>query len=441
MRDIVVFAIVFGALPFAFFRPFYGLLLFTWLAYLRAPDLCWGPAKSFRFSAIVGLIMFVGWFLFDHRAFFRKDRRNLYVVLLALMVTISYAFAPVHNDGTTTKYVEFAKVIIVAIFTTGQLDSKVRIRAMILVIALSFGFYGVKGGLWGMVTHDARILRGPGGMLEDNNDFALAMVMNLPLLYYLSFAEENKRFRRFLKAAVLLTTITIVLTGSRGGFLSMSVVYFAIVMKSRYKQYAIPVAFAGGVLFLIFLPDRFKERLASIKTASKEDASAIGRLKAWGVALEMIKAHPVLGVGFRNFTYQYRKYDPESDKSIVRVAHNSYLQIWAETGSFAFLFFLSAVVSTILLMRRLQRMNRTRDGPAWVRHYAMMIEVSLYGYLMGAMFLNRGHFDMMYSLIGIAVALYPVAVRAMARSATVANRGPARLVVRASDPFLAGGSR
>ena len=96
MRDIIVFGIVFGSLPFALVRPYYGLLLFTWLAYMRAPDLCWGPARSFRFSMIVGAVMFLGWFMFDKRKFMRQDIRNYLMIVLAITVSISYFLAPVH---------------------------------------------------------------------------------------------------------------------------------------------------------------------------------------------------------------------------------------------------------------------------------------------------------------------------------------------------------
>src|SRR5690606_8444840 len=136
----------------------------------------------------------------------------------------------------------------------------------------------------------------------------------------------------------------------------------------------------------------------------------------------------------------YASYDPAVEPTTVRVAHNSYLQIWAETGSFSFLFFLSILGSTILLMRRLQRINRVRDGPDWIGNYAALIEVSLYGFLCGAMFLNRGHFDFMYQEAAIAVALFPVALAELKRREQVkgGRRGPARLTVRSADPFLPG---
>ena len=50
---------------------------------------------------------------------------------------------------------------------------------MVWVIALSFGFYGIKVGLAGraLARAQCRSCRGPGGMLEDNNDFSLALCM------------------------------------------------------------------------------------------------------------------------------------------------------------------------------------------------------------------------------------------------------------------------
>lgn len=441
MRDVIVFALVFGMLPFAFLRPFHGLLLFSWLAYMRAPDLTWGAAKTFRFSMIVAVTMYAGWFLFDRRKFMLNDRRNWYMMLLTAAVGVSYILAPYKIDSVDSKAFEFVKVISIALFTTGQLDSKSRLRTMVWLVALSLGFYGIKGGVWYAITQDARIIRGPGGLLLDNNDFSLAMVMNIPFLFYLARAESNRRVKTFLRVAVFLTVITIMMTTSRGGFLAMAAVFGVLVLKSNYKMVAIPAAMLAAVLFFLMIPKDYKERLASIRTAAKTDSSAIGRLKAWAVAWEMVKWHPFFGVGFANFTFFYRQFDPSEEGSPTRVAHNSYLQLWAESGSFAFGFFLATIFSSILFMRRIQRVNRVRDGPHWVSDYASMIEVTLYGFLVGAMFLNRAHFDFLYQTVALGVALAPIAVREMSAAAS-RERGPRRggeLVIRSTNPYLVGG--
>jgi probable O-glycosylation ligase (exosortase A-associated) len=441
MRDLVVFAIVFGALPFALVRPYYGLLLYSWLAFMRAPDLCWGPAKSFRFSLIVAAVMYGGWLLFDKRPFMRADRRNTYMLLLSVCVTISFILAPNQESAVANKYTEFLKVIAVAVFATAQLDTKSRVQQMVWVAMLSFAFYGVKGGVWGLLLQDARIIRGPGGLLLDNNDFSLAMVMNLPFLFYLATVEERPKVKLFLRGAFVLTIMTIALTGSRGGFLAMATACGAMVLKSRYKAIGIGTGIFGAALFFALIPQDYRDRLMSIKTAAKEDASAIGRLQAWSVALEMIADKPLFGVGFQNFVSQYGNYEPSPGAHLMhRVTHNSYLQIWAESGTFAFVFFLAVLFSTILLCRRLQRTIRVRDGPPWIHQYAAAIEVTFYGFLMGAMFLNRAHFDFIYMMSAIAIALAIVTRHELAAQerATRVRRGAGELVVAGGDPFVAG---
>ena len=59
MRDIFVTLIVFGTLPFIFKRPYIGILLWGWLAYMNPHKLSWGFAHEFPFSKIVALVILV----------------------------------------------------------------------------------------------------------------------------------------------------------------------------------------------------------------------------------------------------------------------------------------------------------------------------------------------------------------------------------------------
>ena len=134
-------------------------------------------------------------------------------------------------------------------------------------------------------------------------------------------------------AGVALTIVAIIITRSRGGFLTLIAVLFLLVMKSRHKFEGLSVGAALAILFLVFLPSDIRERLATLKNP-QEEGSASGRLHAWGVALNMAEKNPLLGVGFQSFIYHFRDYDEtpieewEFGKSVksVRVAHNSYLQ-------------------------------------------------------------------------------------------------------------------
>src|SRR5262245_57269239 len=89
VRDLMVFAIVFASFPFCFTRPYYGLLVFSWLGYMRAQDLAWGAARSFRFSFWVAILMLVGWVFFERRPFMRRDVRNYLMIVLAIWIFFS----------------------------------------------------------------------------------------------------------------------------------------------------------------------------------------------------------------------------------------------------------------------------------------------------------------------------------------------------------------
>jgi len=443
MRDIILIAVVLWFLPYCFLRPYTGLMMFSWMAYMRPNDLTWGFTRYVRFSQFIAIAMIAGWVLFDKRKFMVRDKRCVFMILMAAAVMISYTYTPDKNFGPNKKAFEFVKIIAIALFTTGQLDSKSRIRGLLFLIGLSFAFYGIKGGIAGVLFRNAEIIRGPGGLLLDNNDFALAMVMNLPILHYLALSEANKKLRLFLRGAFVLTIVTVVITGSRGGFLAMAAVCALMVWKSEYKLVGFAAGVIGSVLFLVFIPEDYKRRLSTLTTDTGEmDKSASGRIHAWGVAFNMAVSNPFFGVGFQNFVKSYDKYDTNpSGKEISRVAHNSYFQIWAESGSFALGFFLATILSTLLMTRRIQRAVRVRDGPSWIIHYSAMIEVTLWGYMVGATFLNRAHFDLMYQLVAIAVAVRIIGMadlRIAEREAKKGRKGGGSLVIRPRRPKLAG---
>ena len=59
LRDLLIFAIVFGSLPVILFRPYVGVLMWSWLAYMNPHRLTWGMAFDFRFSLVVGAVVLV----------------------------------------------------------------------------------------------------------------------------------------------------------------------------------------------------------------------------------------------------------------------------------------------------------------------------------------------------------------------------------------------
>lgn len=441
MRDVVIFVLFVTLLPLCFLRPWVGLMTFTWLAYNRTQDLTWGFARSLPISNSVAIAMIAGWVIWEFRPLSFSDRRLKAMLALLICVGISMAVNTLRWDVVGKRYIELIKVIFVALLTASLLINRRRLRSVGLVISLALGFYGVKNGLYFLMGGGSIV--GPGGMLADNNDFALAMAMNLPFLWYMSDEVSDLRYgkalRNFMRWAFFMTMLTIMSTGSRGGFLSMGVVIFVMAMKTRYKIPALLGMGFLGMIGLMLAPAEYIERLKSITEAG--DLSVQGRLVSWQVAFNMVKARPFFGVGFFNMVWEYDRFTAgvniPGDHIKGRVAHNSYFQIWAETGSIALCLFLYMLLSTIFYMRMIARRVKN-TSLHWIRNYSQAIEVCLLGYMTGATFLNRGHFDMMYQVIAISTAI-PLVMAVEHRRQKPTRRGPsvAREVwVRHRDPFV-----
>ena len=99
------------------------------------------------------------------------------------------------------------------------------------------------------------------------------------------------------------------------------------------------------------------------------------------------------------------------------------------------------LISSILLLRRIQRYAQGTEDE-WAIPYARAIEVTFYGYMTGAMFLNRAHFDLVYQLVAVTAAIPIVIVADRERRKLLAARrrkGPAlahEVWVRHKDPFV-----
>ena len=130
----------------------------------------------------------------------------------------------------------------------------------------------------------------------------------------------------------------------------------------------------------------------------------------------MIGDNPVFGVGLRNFRDHYAYYSTlDGTGGEAKVAHNSYLQIWAEGGTVTFLAYLCLLGSVFVGCFWLKRMARSRPHLGWAGAYGRMFEASTVGFMVGAVFLNRGHFDLIYHGIALVSASIYVAQREMAQ--------------------------
>ncbi|MBI2845476.1 MAG: O-antigen ligase family protein [Chloroflexi bacterium] len=176
------------------------------------------------------------------------------------------------------------------------------------------------------------------------NNLALFLGRALPLaLAFLIFGAESKKRWSYLLSAVAIG-LALFLTYSRGAlFLGVpaSVLFLAWFKGRRTFVVALGVMFLA---LLLLVPLTGTERFASL--LDLESGTGFLRLQLWESTLDMIRDHPLFGVGLDNFLYQYPRYIkpgawPEPDLSHP---HNFLLHWWVSLGIAGVVTFLWMVI-------------------------------------------------------------------------------------------------
>ena len=134
--------------------------------------------------------------------------------------------------------------------------SQVRIQALIWIMVLSIGYFGVKGGGFTIVNGGAYTVLGPPeSIIEDRNHLALACCMIIPLMNYLRVTTANRLIKIGLMLAMALTIISVIGSYSRGGFLALSVTAFVFWLRSSGKLMTMVLLLACFIPAVSLMPD------------------------------------------------------------------------------------------------------------------------------------------------------------------------------------------
>jgi len=165
--------------------------------------------------------------------------------------------------------------------------------------------------------------------------------------------NTGNRRKLWLGLVLLLMILALVFSFSRGAWLGAigAMISYGFWEKKARLKVAIALFIAGIVL--LSLPS-LRDRLASIANLSHPLTRE--RIYIWKATWEMIKAHPLLGIGMDNYSIVYEKYMLEgAEISHPSSAHNIFLNIWVEGGLLALFSFTGIVVITFVKGFRLIR--------------------------------------------------------------------------------------
>jgi len=420
LRDLILTAFVLGSIPFIFRNPFIGLLMWVWLGIMNPHRFTWDFAYSMPFAYIVAVCTLASTLVNAGKRYsFPTDRAAVILILLVLWLGVSPLFS-FHLDREFDMWLKPVKIQLMVMIAFLLVGTREQLHKLTWVLALSVGFFGIKGGLFTIATAGHYKVWGPAAsFIEDNNTLALAIIMAVPLFRYLQLHSENPWVKRFCLAAMGLCVVAAVGSQSRGAFLALAAMGVFLWSKSRQKGLV-------GILMLLALPiawwlmpESWTDRMSTI-SAYEQDSSAMGRINAWWMAWNLAVDRFPIGGGFVVYEPDvFMRYAP--DPFAIHAAHSIYFQILGEHGFIGLALFLLVYLFSWLNGAWIVRNTKGKPGWEWAHDLAAMCQVSLVGYAVGGAFLSLTYFDLPYYIVVILVVLRGL-VRRQLSLATHATR-------------------
>jgi hypothetical protein len=213
-------------------------------------------------------------------------------------------------------------------------------------------------------------------------------------------------------ATIVLLVASVLLSGSRGSYLGIAVVLAVFTYLRIGKKLAVTAMILALVAYVGYreLPSDITGNVESIVNYEQDYnvTAPEGRLEIWKRGLTMIEERPLTGVGISNFPvaeglmHRYVVGQPWMN------AHNSFIQVAAETG-------ILGLIAFIVLLKRLyavgRRLRQEGDIP-WAESMGFSLFLAFVGFMVTGFFLHAAFATIFYVLIAIHVAADRIAAEA-----------------------------
>lgn len=224
------------------------------------------------------------------------------------------------------------------------------------------------------ITFEGRAVLMVNGTEANPNELAASLILPSSLALCGLLARGSRLKKGVLLGALVVITTSIFLSMSRGSLLALAAALLLCMFRIGVSKRLMLVSLLG--LPLLFLPSLFYQRLEESLTGR-----GTGRYDIWLAGAQIVKDHPIIGVGLANFPIAYTKVAGYAhifpSHGYVREAHDAYLQVCAETGIIGLILFLTALGAQLKEVRA--SMSRGID------YSAIALEAACWGMLVAAL--------------------------------------------------------
>jgi len=281
------------------------------------------------------------------------------------------------------------------------------------------------------------------GLVGHPNLFGAYLAMLLPIFAALVFTDYPARLKLAFVALTIAGMTGLVLTLSRTGWSAYAAAMLCLVLflylhpalRNRWTR-------RKGLMVVGLALVALAASGPVIRRLTASDSGALDfRYELLGVAWNMIKAKPILGVGLNSFSYHI-EYAPYGVAKMVElfgpvwpVVHNTFFLVWAEQGSIGLLLFLGLNLHLLWIAWR-----NTRFG---LSSRITMLNVALFGAVVALLVDGFGSFYLrvpgparvFWVIAGLIVASHYWNVRNLAARSAPIPPGPAGAIPRNGPPY------
>jgi putative inorganic carbon (HCO3(-)) transporter len=232
-------------------------------------------------------------------------------------------------------------------------------------------------------------------------------LMLVPTIALLSQTTQQVYMRLFYGLLLIGVLYRGLSTYSRGGFIACALMALSLWLYASKKLQILLVILPVAALIGLSLPQPFWDRMQTITSYEEdEDASALGRLHYWEVALAMAQGNPILGVGFNVFNEAYNAYDfSHGQFGRNRSVHSSIFGVISELGYIGFSLYVLLIALALRSCYKVMILTSNNTDYYDFNRSAKSLQVSLLVFLAGGSFLAFQYFEMVWHYITLCFIL------------------------------------
>ncbi len=387
--------------------PFFGLLLYMVVYFLR-PGERFPALAPIRVELILGALLLLVLIIADavrgRGIRFPRDKVTIALLMFIGALSLSFIFSEWYSHSFEVIFA-FLKTFIMYYFIVKLADSEKRFHWAFWVIVLCISIVGIEATIdyfTGGSHFNQGVERASGttSIGDHPNSLAMYMASTIPMLIYLFSRFRKIPYRFLLFSLIAFCFLSLLITGSRSGVLTIVAVGFTYAWFSRHRIIYLAALIFLGIATWAALPNQYKERYSSIG-GENMDASSRGRLNAWQAGVDMFLEKPIWGVGPGVFAAAYL-----DRKGIWLYSHSLYVETLATTGLLGLVTWFYFMYQII---KMLGRIGRWRGSPQ-VKNSARIFTRANYAIIAGLLLAGVfGHIlfrDTWYMLAALIVARY-----------------------------------